>query len=191
MTFFSRFARLLPLITLLFISFSFAQSGTPNVPLLVNVNQYGSTGYNDCWGYTANGREYALLGVLNGTSVIDITDTDNPVEIGFIPSTTSTWKDIKTYQHYAYVVNESGGGMQILDLSDLPNSVSLATTYNGFSTSHNIYIDVTTGILLSEGSAGQSVRTISLANPLSPVQLSSFGIECHDIYLQDNIAYVS
>ena len=191
MTFFSRFARLLPLITLLFISFSFAQSGTPNVPLLVNVNQYGSTGYNDCWGYTANGREYALLGVLNGTSVIDITDTNNPVEIGFIPSTTSTWKDIKTYQHYAYVVNESGGGMQILDLSDLPNSVSLATTYNGFSTSHNIYIDVTTGILLSEGSAGQSVRTISLANPLSPVQLSSFGIECHDIYLQDNIAYVS
>jgi len=32
--------------------------------------------YNDCWGYTApDGREYALLGVRTGTSIVDITET--------------------------------------------------------------------------------------------------------------------
>ena len=99
---------------------------SPNVPLLVQVNQYPGVGYNDCWGYTApDGREYALLGVRNGTSIIDITDTENVYEVTFIPSATSTWKDIKTYQHYAYTVTEAAGGLQIIDLSNLPASAEL------------------------------------------------------------------
>lgn len=167
--------------------------GSPNVPLLVNVNQYPSAGYNDCWGYTApDGREYALLGVETGTSIIDITDAPTVTEIAFIPSSNSLWKDIKTYQHYAYVVTDANGnGMQIIDLSDLPNSATLVGTYTGFSTSHNIYIDITNAMLYAEGSSSQPVRTISLANPLSPTQISFFGIECHDVYVQDNKAYVS
>lgn len=169
----------------------FAQ-GSPNVPLLVNVNPHPSAGYNEVWGYTApDGREYALLGVRNGTSIIDITDTDNPSEINFIPSNSSLWKDIKTYQHYAYAVNESGGGLQIIDLSDLPNSAPLIATFNGFNTSHNIYIDEETGIMLAEGSFGSAVRVISLADPVNPVVISSFGVECHDIIYHDGIAYVS
>ena len=165
--------------------------GSANVPLLVNIDQYSAAGYSDCWGYTAGGREYALLGVRSGTSIIDITDTDNPVEIAFIPGSFSTWKDIKTYQHYAYVVNENGGGMQIIDLSGLPNTATLAGTYTGFNTSHNIYIDTTSAILLAEGNFLEPVRTLSLANPESPVQISDFGVECHDIFLQNDIAMVS
>ncbi|MCK6619316.1 MAG: choice-of-anchor B family protein [Calditrichaceae bacterium] len=167
--------------------------GSPNVPLLAHVNQYPAVGYNDCWGYTApDGREYALLGVQNGTSIIDITDAPNNVtEIVFIPSANSLWKDIKTYQHYAYVVNESGGGLQIIDLSDLPNTATLAGAYTGFSTSHNIYIDVPGALLFAEGSFSDPVRIISLADPLNPVQLSTFGIECHDMYAQDNVVYVA
>ncbi|MGH1365583.1 MAG: choice-of-anchor B family protein [Calditrichia bacterium] len=185
----------LPALCILFAvsGFLFAQgSGSANVPLLANVDQYSSVGYNDVWGYTApDGREYALLGVQNGTSVIDITDTNIPNEIGFIPSATSLWKDIKTYQHYAYVVNESNGGMQILDLSDLPNSVSLAATYTGFSTSHNIFIDVPNGILYAEGSGGVVVRILDLVDPLSPVEIASLGIECHDIMVWDDLLVVS
>jgi len=167
--------------------------GSPSVQLLAHVNSYPSAGYNDCWGYTApNGREYALLGVQTGTSIVDITNAPAVAEVAFFPSSTSLWKDIKTYRHYAYVVNESGGGMQIIDLSYLPDSARLVGTYAGFSTSHNIYIDTANAILYAEGTSGsQSVRVISLANPLQPVQLSTFGIECHDILARNNIAYVS
>jgi choice-of-anchor B domain-containing protein len=159
--------------------------------LLANFNGYSSTGYNDCWGYTApDGREYALLGVLNGTSFLDITDPANIVEIDFFSSATSTWKDMKTYQHYAYAVTDNSGiGLQIFDLSNLPNSVTELPTYTGFLTSHNIYIDEENAMLYAQG--GGAVRAISLANPVSPVQMSTFGIECHDIYARNNIVYVS
>lgn len=170
-------------------SLSFAQ-GSVELQLLAHVDSYG--GYNDCWGYTApDGREYALLGVQNGTSILDITDPANVVEIDFIPSANSTWKDIKTYQHYAYAVTEAGGGLQIIDLSNLPISVTELTPYSGFSTSHNIYIDVDNAMLYAEGSGSEVVRAISLADPENPVPLSSFGVECHDIYARNNIVYVS
>lgn len=163
-----------------------------NVTLLAHLNPYSSTGYNDCWGYTApDNREYALLGVKDGTSIIDITDTDNPVEITFIGSSHSDWKDIKTYKNYAYVVNESRGGLQIIDLSNLPGSATLVATYSGFATSHNIFIDEENGILYAEGGRSRAVRALSLADPESPVQIAEFGAECHDIYVQDNRAYIS
>ncbi|HEY6905847.1 MAG TPA: hypothetical protein VI230_00180, partial [Ignavibacteriaceae bacterium] len=69
-----------------------------NTNLLSNLDQYHSAGYNDIWGYTdQNGREYALLGVNTGTSVIDVTDPFNPVEVAFVPGSGSIWRDIKTH----------------------------------------------------------------------------------------------
>lgn len=169
----------------------FAQKGTM-VTFIANVDNYHADGYNDCWGYTApDGREYALLGVQSGTSIIDITDTSNISEIAFIGSANSIWKDIKTYQHYAYVVTENGGGMQIIDLSNLPASANIAATYTGFQTSHNLWIDSTNAMLYAEGSFSEPVRALSLADPLNPVELSTFGIECHDMYARDNICYVA
>ncbi len=163
-----------------------------NVTFLGNFNGYPSIGYNDCWGYTtSNGREYALLGVLNGTSVIDITDAPTFTEIGFIPSNFSTWKDIKTYRNYAYVVTEANSGLQIIDLSYLPDSVHLVTTYTGFTSSHNISIDTANAMLYAEGNPAQPVYAISLADPINPVQVSFFGISCHDVYARDNIVYTS
>lgn len=163
-----------------------------NVTFLGNFNGYPAIGYNDCWGYTApDGREYALLGVLNGTSVVDITDAPTFTEIGFVPSNTSTWKDIKTYRNYAYVVTEANSGLQVIDLSYVPDSVHLVTTYTGFSSSHNINIDTANAMLYAEGSGAQPVIAISLADPINPVQVSFFGISCHDVYARDNIVYTS
>ncbi|MCZ6777183.1 MAG: choice-of-anchor B family protein [Ignavibacteria bacterium] len=167
--------------------------GSPNVQLLAQVDDYHSVGYNDCWGYTApDGREYALLGVLDGTSIIDISEAATVGEVAFIPSSFSTWKDIKTYRHFAYVVTEApSGALQIIDLSTLPDSAALVRSFSEFAPSHNISIDTANAMLYVEGSSSESVRVISLADPLNPVQVSSFGIPSHDIYARDNIAYVS
>jgi choice-of-anchor B domain-containing protein len=163
--------------------------------LIANINSYPAVGYNDIWGYTAGAdgqeQEYALLGVRNGTSVLDLTDLQNIREVDLIPGPNSTWKDIKTYQSYAYVVTESTGGMQILDLSFLPDSVVLVGTFNGIPSSHNIYIDEIYGILYTEGSYTEPVRVFSLADPLNPIQLSYFGIECHDIFIRDSLAFIA
>ncbi len=168
--------------------------GSPNVTFLANVNQYPSQGYNDCWGYTApDNREYALLGVESGVSIIDITDAANPQEVAFIASSVILWKDIKTYQHYAYVVTDViGSGLQIIDLSNLPNSAVLVNTFNGINTMHNVFVDELNGILYaSPGSGNNPCRVFSLADPVNPVEISSFGVHNHDSYVTSNRAFLA
>jgi choice-of-anchor B domain-containing protein len=164
-----------------------------NVTLLARMNDHATAGYNECWGYIApDGREYALLGVNNGMSVIDITDTNNPVEVAFFASQVSRWKDIKTYRHYAYAVNETGGGLQIFDLSGLPNSATELSPYTGFEKMHNLYIDEENAMLYANpGKASEPCQAISLANPEIPVLRSTFGVHNHDAFARDGIVYLS
>ncbi len=68
-----------------------------------------------------SGREFALVGLRTGTAFVEITDPESAVYLGTLPSTgngDSTWRDIKTYQHYAYIVSDSTAahGMQVFDL---------------------------------------------------------------------------
>jgi hypothetical protein len=64
----------------------------------------GATGANDCWGYvSASGREYALIGLTSGTAFVEVTDPDDAQLVDVIPGVTSDWRDIKTYQQFAYL----------------------------------------------------------------------------------------
>ena len=104
-------------------SIAFSQS----VTLLGSLNPYPGQKYADIWGYPADGREYAIMGVTGGTSFIDVTNPGSPVEIIKMPGPNSfyEWRDMKTHSHYAYIVTEgsgTGAGMQIVDLSGLPTT---------------------------------------------------------------------
>ena len=79
--------------------------------------------YSGSWAYAARGREYALVGEQSGTMFVDITDPASPVEVGFIPGPISSWRELKTYGTYAYIVSEGNGvgaGLQIVNLAALP-----------------------------------------------------------------------
>lgn len=160
------------------------------------------------WGYVDldDNREYAIIGLRNGTGVVDVTDPVNPVIVGHIAGVSSQWREMKVYQFwnasasrwdaYAYVTTEgAGGGIQIIDLTQLPASVSLATTWTGVSTSHTDHIsniDYSTNasnnpsfppILYISGSNLGGLRFISLTNPTSLTSLGSItGTYSHDTY---------
>jgi len=75
---------------------------------------------NDCWGYvSATGREYALIGLSNGTAFVDITDPGAARIVTQMSGAQSLWRDIKVYGDYAYAVSEGGGGIQVFDLSEI------------------------------------------------------------------------
>lgn len=127
----------------LLINTSYSQLANKNMRLLANKNDhFTSTEYSAVWGYTdIHGREYAILGCPNGTAFYDITDTANIVECDFLPGLTSSWREMKVFGKYAYIVSEAGGsGLQIVNLKYLPDSVSLITTYNfsGYTRTHTI-----------------------------------------------------
>lgn len=102
--------------------------------------------HSACWGYAApDGREYGFLGTQIGTSIIDI--TEKPIrQVAFIPGPRSAWREIKVYGQYAFISSESrdtaaGAGLQIVDLSLLPESATLVRTDRShFVSAHTIWI---------------------------------------------------
>ncbi len=73
-----------------------------NVDLLsfVPIAQLGCGGdANDIWGWTdaQTGREYAIVGCVDGTSFVDVTKPSEPQVLGFLRTHTSSslWRDIK------------------------------------------------------------------------------------------------
>ncbi len=170
-----------------------AQYESYKIDLLSQVepNEVGSSEGNDCWGYTSStGREYALMGFNNKLAVVEVTDPSVPVVISTINHNNSTWGDVKVFGDYCYFVNESGGGIQAIDLSNVDaGSATLVGTF-GPSTSHNIAINEDSGYLYTIGSGingGRAVVYDLNANPVNPPEAgrisSGEGDYLHDAHI--------
>jgi choice-of-anchor B domain-containing protein len=143
---------------------------------------------SDCWGYTApSGREYALIGLSNGTGFVEVTDPGVPVVVDFESGPSSLWRGLKTYSTYAYAVSEGGGGIQVFDLASIDSGVvTLANTVltGGFSTAtHTLAVDEVSGFLYRAGGSSQGLVIYSLANPAAPTPVGQWHTqyvhECH------------
>src|SRR5690554_7509828 len=70
----------------------------------ISLNEMNADADNDSWGWTdpQDGKEYAIMGLDNGTAFIDISDPVNPVYLGKLPTQTSSsiWRDIKVYENH-------------------------------------------------------------------------------------------
>jgi len=162
----------------------------------------GGLRYNDVWGYTADDkREYAILGSREFTHFIDITDPLNPIEVHKEPgSGNCLWRDFKTYGHYAYGTAEfCNSGLEIYDLSNLPNSVQKVYDSNEFFTdAHNVWIDTAVGRLYAVGITSGNIDVVALdisTNPSAPTHIKDISFPdygyIHDIHVINNIAYAS
>lgn len=153
---------------------------------------------NDVWAYVSpGGREYAILGLRTGTGFVDVTDPRNPVVVGAIPDATSIWSDMKTYRHYAYNVNESGGGMQIIDLSQIDpptRTVTLvgALTQSGLQDAHTLAVNADSGYIYLCGSnlGGGRLVAVSLADPAAPV-IAGQAIDAVYVHAAQVVSYTS
>ncbi len=158
--------------------------------LPVNLFPSNSAEANDTWGFTSpRGRKYAILGLSEGTGFVDITFPRSPEIVADIPDSPSTWSDFKAYWPYVYNGNETGGGVQIINVSQIDPPARLVTlqgtlTQNGLDTTHTIAINPESGYLYLNGSnlgSGELVA-VSLANPANPqiVAEVSDGFYVHD-----------
>ena len=178
-------------------SYSYSQLANQNTYLLKNIDVAGRS-YSALWGYTApDGREYAILGYNRGTSFIDITDSANIREVDTLSGLTSSWREMKTYSHYAYIVSEATNSkLQIVDLQYLPDSVSLVATwsYTGYTKTHSIS-QSGNYLYLNGGNAASSVggvAVVDVSNPVSPVKMGEWNTEyVHDCRVQNDTIWAA
>lgn len=162
---------------------------------------YPSQNLANVWGYTAGGHEYALVGAYNQTSIVDITNPDAPFEVTTIPGPSSGWKEIKTFGNYAYVVSEGGWGLQIINLTNLPNTNLSNHSYygdgaiNGLLTKgHALHIDAVKGYLYIYGSnlnGGRPLYVNLNTDPYNPTYAGYFNFigYGHDGYVNNDTMF--
>lgn len=130
---------------------------------------------NDIWGWTdpETGREYALVGLTDGVTFVDVTTPSDPVVVGKLHEPAaiskqkgtighhheeegfkgaSAWRDMKVFENHLFVVSEQQDhGMQIFDLTRLRNVENIPVffeedgNYSLFDNAHNIEINEETG----------------------------------------------
>lgn len=185
-------------------SFQFAMAQTPcvggmagsfpcngyDLQSTITLGQMNANSGNDSWGWTdpLDGKEYALIGLDNGTAFIDISNPTNPIYLGKLPTHTnsSSWRDVKTYANHAFVVSEAGGhGMQVFDLTRLRNVANPPETftedahYNGFGSAHNIVINEDSGYAYGVGTSSYNggPHFVNIQDPLNPAAAGGYGMD--------------
>ncbi len=149
----------------------------------VNYSVLHNTGLNDIWGYVdENNNDYSLVGGVDGTSVVDVTNPATATEVFWEPGMNSIWRDLKTFGDYAYVTTEALSGLLIIDLSPLPASTALTTNYytgevgSEWQSAHNLYVDSLGYAYIfgaNRGNGGVIILDIA-TDPMNPIEVGVF-----------------
>lgn len=140
---------------------------------------------NDIWGWTdpQSGVEYALVGLTDGVSFVDISSPSDPVVVGVLPEAVhsapkavgsgahavaeddetkgdSSWRDLKVHMDHLFVVSDGQAhGLQVFDLDRLRNVTQPPATFSSdalyaeFGNAHNLAINEETGYAYVVGSS--------------------------------------
>lgn len=140
------------------------------------------------------GNEYALVGWEEGLSIVDVSDPTNPVEKFNVPGITSDWREVKTWQNYAYVTTEGCcDGLQIINLGYLPDSIQVkqwkgsGAIANQLNTIHALHIDDAYVYLFGSNLFSGAALVVDLADPWNPSYVSyAPGPYVHDGYVRND-----
>lgn len=175
---------------------------------------------NDIWGWTdpQTKKEYALVGLTNGVSFVDISDPENPIVVGILPEFLtpatnilrkrhddvgkgeSAWRDIKVYRNHAYIVNDlppqgQFHGMQVIDLTKLRNYESTPiqfeqdARYTEFNRAHNIAINEKSGFAYAVGTETYG-GGLHIIDIRNPLSPEFAGFHSDSTVGRDNTGYV-
>lgn len=185
-----------------------------NISLLSHIDPQSTVGigtdgrkYSGCWGWyqSSTNKEYAIAGSSAGTYFIDISNPTSPTVCAYVPGKPGcTWREIKTYQNYCYVVSDDAAPnrFQIIDMSALPATVTVVHDGNNtyFERGHTIWIDKDKMYIGSETKLGGSYKNMtvySLATPSNPVYLASLDNVAppinvvHDMFVRNDTVFAS
>lgn len=160
----------------------------------ITLEEFDATSGNDSWGWTDSdsGKEYAIMGLDNGTAFVDISDTENLVYLGKLPTATvsDAWRDVKVYQNHAFIVADNGQeddahGIQVFDLTrlrdvaDPPRTFDADARYTGLGRAHNLVINEDSGFAYVVGTNrgdvfGGGAHFVNIQDPKNPTAAGGY-----------------
>lgn len=154
-------------------------------------------GTSNIWGHVdTTGKEYALVGANNQLSIVDVTNPDAPVKKFAVPGPNSAWREIRTWGKYAYVTTEGGGGLTIVDMRFLPDTIyHKQYTGNGaingqLDAIHALHIDNGKLYLYGGDLQGGRAKIFSLSDPWNPNYLGTVSDDyVHDGFVKNDTLY--
>ena len=143
---------------------------------------------SDITGFAQDGREFAVIGLQDAASFVDITDPYNPYEIDRIDGNNSIWRDLKYWDRHVYIGTEANDGIKVVSVDD-PDNPILVNTILDVDNSHNIHVDLD-GYLYIVGADTHDVWIYDLSDPANPLLVGTWDTEyCHDIEVYNNKLY--
>ena len=153
---------------------------------------------SDITGFAQDGREFAVMGLQDAATFVDITDPYNPFEIDRIDGGNSIWRDLKYWNRHVYIGTEANDGIKVVSVDD-PDNPILVNTLDGdgnttvgdgpLDNSHNIHVDLD-GYLYVVGADVHDVWIYDLVDPANPELVGTWTEDyCHDIEVYNNKLY--
>lgn len=154
-------------------------------------------GTSNIWGYVDTlGNEYALVGANDRLSIVNVTNPSLPVKRFSVPGPNSQWREIRTWGKYAYVTTEGGGGLTIVDMRRLPDTVFYkqytgdGAINNQLNAIHALHIDNGKLYLYGGGLQSGRAKMFSLADPWNPHYLGTVSSRyVHDGFAKNDTLY--
>jgi choice-of-anchor B domain-containing protein len=167
----------------------------------IDYQQLHQANLNDVWAYAdGQGNEYAIVGTSKGTSIVNVTNPNNPIEVFWLPGTESIWRDPCVYGDYAYITTEAQDGLTIIDLSPLPESTNLPHTLytgplgNSWQSAHTCFVSEDGYAYMfgsNRGNRGAIILDVH-TNPMSPIEVGVFDEwYVHDGYERNDTLYLA
>lgn len=159
---------------------------------MIPLSTFGASSGNTVWGWTDSltGKEYAIMGLNNGTAFVDISDPENPLYLGKLPASgaSSLWRELKTTGDTVVIVSEaSNHGMQVFDLTQLRNvanppvTFSATAHYTNFGRAHNVAANAgfayATGSVQGSQTCNSGLHIVNVTNPAAPTFAGCFSAD--------------
>ena len=161
---------------------------------------FGSLSLSGCKGYVdSTGREWALIGTSGGVSIVDLQDPAQPVERFQVPGITNNWRELRTWNGFAYVGSEAdSSGITIVDLRQLPDTIFWKNwfgdgAYQGkVRRSHTVQTANGHLFIFGGGNITDGAVIASLDDPWNPHIVGKFSLNyVHDGFIRGDTLWTS
>jgi len=150
----------------------------------------------DVWGYSKDGKEYALVASTDGgVIIIDVSNPRNPIEASWIPlpeGANNLFHVRPSNRGYAYAVMRPGP-LQIIDIRDPYNAREVSQYSINFSGCYGLFIYEDKDLLIlydTDGSPpGVSLILLDISDPVNPVQLGTYSSQYHHVLVRNDTLY--